>query len=47
VLVLANRRSILGAGANVPVFQVVATVCVGAVTTLALAVFVRRVPGGG
>jgi Mn2+/Fe2+ NRAMP family transporter len=47
VLVLANRKSILGDAANGPVFRAVATVCVAAVGVLALAVAVLKVAGVG
>jgi Mn2+/Fe2+ NRAMP family transporter len=47
VLVLANRRSILGSAANGPVFRAVATVCVSAVGILALTVVVLKALGKG
>jgi len=47
VLVLANRRSVLGAAANGPVFRAVATVCVFSVAVLAFAVVVLKVLGIG
>jgi Mn2+/Fe2+ NRAMP family transporter len=47
ILVLANRRSVLGAAANGPVFRAIATICVAAVGMLALAVVVLRIIGGG
>jgi Mn2+/Fe2+ NRAMP family transporter len=47
VLILANRRSILGDAANGPVYRAVATVCVGSVGVLALAVLVLRLLGIG
>jgi Mn2+/Fe2+ NRAMP family transporter len=47
VLVLANRRSLLGSAANGPVLRVVATVCVSAVGTLALTVLALKVLGKG
>jgi NRAMP (natural resistance-associated macrophage protein)-like metal ion transporter len=47
VLVLANRRSILGSAANGPVFRAVATVCVSAVGILALTVVVLKALGTG
>ncbi|HSS12031.1 MAG TPA: divalent metal cation transporter, partial [Acidimicrobiales bacterium] len=43
ILVLANRRSLLGAAANAPVFNVVATVCVAAVSVLSAIVVVQTV----
>ena len=45
ILVLANRRSVLGDAANKPGYRVVATVCVAAVGTLALAVVGITVAG--
>jgi Mn2+/Fe2+ NRAMP family transporter len=45
VLVLANRRSILGAAANKPLFRVVATVSVVAVGVLAFTVVVLKALG--
>ena len=47
VLVLANRRSILGNAANGPMFRAVATVCVSAVGILALTVVVLKILGRG
>jgi Mn2+/Fe2+ NRAMP family transporter len=47
ILVLANRRSVLGDAANGPVYRATATVCVAAVGALALAVVVLRVLGRG
>jgi len=47
VLILANRRSVLGAAANGPVYRAVATVCVAAVGILALAVVVLKILGIG
>jgi Mn2+/Fe2+ NRAMP family transporter len=47
VLVLANRRSVLGAAANGPVFRVMATVCVAVIAVLATAVVVLRLAGVG
>ena len=43
VLVLANRRSLLGPAANGPIFRVVATVCVAAVSTMSAIVVVQSV----
>ena len=45
VLILANRRSVLGAAANGPVFRAVATVCVSVVAVLSAAVLVQTVAG--
>jgi Mn2+/Fe2+ NRAMP family transporter len=47
ILVLANRRSVLGDAANGPVFRAIATVCVAAVGALALGVVVLRLLGRG
>ena len=43
VLILANRRSVLGDAANGPVFRAVATVCVSVVGVLSAAVLVQTV----
>jgi len=43
ILILANRRSVLGAAANGPRFKVVATICVVAVGTMAAAVVIQTV----
>ena len=45
ILILANRKSVLGDAANGRVFRVVATICVAAVGVLALTVVVLRVLG--
>jgi Mn2+/Fe2+ NRAMP family transporter len=45
VLVLANRRRVLGAAANGPVFRVVATACVAVIAVMAAAVVVLRLAG--
>lgn len=45
LLVLANRRSVLGEHANGPVFKAVAGVCVGVVGLLAVVVVVQTVAG--
>lgn len=45
ILMLANRRSILGAAANGPRFRAVATVCVAVVAVLAGVVLVQTVLG--
>jgi hypothetical protein len=42
VLILANRRSVLGGAANGRVFRVIATACVAAIGTLALTVLVMN-----
>jgi NRAMP (natural resistance-associated macrophage protein)-like metal ion transporter len=43
VLILANRRSVLGDAVNGPIFRVVATVCVGAVSLMSAIVVVQSV----
>jgi NRAMP (natural resistance-associated macrophage protein)-like metal ion transporter len=45
ILILANRRSILGDAANGRIFKAVATVCVAAVALLAFATLVLQVAG--
>ena len=45
VLILANRRSVLGGAANGPKFRVLATVCVGVVAVLSATVLVQTVAG--
>ena len=45
ILILANRRSVLGDAANHPVFRAVSTVCVTAVAALAFAVVVLKALG--
>jgi len=45
ILILANRRSVLGDAANRPVFRAVSTVCVAAVAVLAFAVVVLKALG--
>lgn len=45
ILILANRRSLLGAAANGTVFKVVAAICIAAVGTLSLWVFLQTVLG--
>jgi len=47
VLILANRRSVLGAAANGRVFKTVATICVAAVGTLSFVVLIETVFGLG
>ncbi|MGZ4770945.1 MAG: divalent metal cation transporter, partial [Ilumatobacteraceae bacterium] len=38
ILILANRRSLLGTAANSPRFRAIATICVGMTATLAMLV---------
>ncbi len=45
ILILANRRSVLGDAANKPVFRAVATVCVAVVGALSAFVLVQTVAG--
>ncbi|MSW21243.1 MAG: divalent metal cation transporter, partial [Actinobacteria bacterium] len=45
ILVLANRRSVLGDAANKPAYRALATVCVATVGVLAIAVVVITVIG--
>lgn len=45
ILILANRRSLLGEAANGPVFRIIATVCVGVTALMAAAVLVLTVAG--
>jgi Mn2+/Fe2+ NRAMP family transporter len=45
ILILANRRSLLGDAANGPIFRVVATTCVAAVGTLSAVVLVETLLG--
>jgi Mn2+/Fe2+ NRAMP family transporter len=45
ILVLANRRSVLGAAANTPRFRLAATVCVVVVSVLAVTVVLQQVGG--
>jgi len=45
ILILANRRSVLGAAANGPVFRIVATICVAVVGVLSSLVLVQTVAG--
>lgn len=45
ILILANRRNVLGPAVNGPRFRVVATICVVAVAVLASVVFVQTVLG--
>jgi Mn2+/Fe2+ NRAMP family transporter len=45
VLILANRRSVLGAAANGPAFRAVPTVCVAVVGVLSAAVLAETIAG--
>lgn len=45
ILMLANRRRLLGDAANGPVFRVVATVCVGAVAAMAATLVLQTIGG--
>ena len=45
ILVLANRRRLLGDAANGPVFKVVATVCVAAVAAMAATLILQTIGG--
>jgi Mn2+/Fe2+ NRAMP family transporter len=45
ILILANRRSVLGDAANGPVFRAVATLCVTVVGLLSAVVLVQTVAG--
>lgn len=45
ILILANRRSLLGDAANGPVFKVVATISVGAVAAMAVTLVVQTILG--
>ena len=45
ILILANRRSVLGAAANGPRFRVLATVCVATVGALSAIVLIQTVAG--
>ena len=45
ILILANRRRLLGTAANGRVFKVVAAICIAAVGTLSLTVFLQTVLG--
>lgn len=45
IVMLANRRSVLGRAANGPVFRAVAALAVGAVATLSVALLVQTVLG--
>jgi Mn2+/Fe2+ NRAMP family transporter len=45
ILILTNRRSVLGNAANGPVFRAVATVCVAVVSILSAVVLVQTVAG--
>jgi NRAMP (natural resistance-associated macrophage protein)-like metal ion transporter len=43
ILVLANRRSVLGDAVNGPIFRIVATICVGAVSVMSAIVVIQSV----
>jgi NRAMP (natural resistance-associated macrophage protein)-like metal ion transporter len=43
LLILTNRRSVLGAAANGPIFRTVATVCVAGISTMSFIVVVQTV----
>ena len=45
ILILANRRSVLGDAANGPVFRVLATICVAVVGLLSAVMLVQTVAG--
>ena len=45
ILILANRRNVLGSAVNGPRFKVVATVCVVVIGILASIVFLQTVAG--
>lgn len=45
ILILANRRSVLGDAANGPIFKAVATICVAVVSVLSAVVLVQTVAG--
>jgi Mn2+/Fe2+ NRAMP family transporter len=45
ILILANRRSVLGDAANGPVFRTMATVCVGVVGALSAVVLIQTIAG--
>ena len=45
ILILANRRRLLGSAANGPVFRVVATICVGAVAAMAATLILQTIGG--
>jgi Mn2+/Fe2+ NRAMP family transporter len=45
ILILANRRSVLGNAANGPVFRAVATLCVTVVGLLSAIVLIQTVAG--
>ena len=45
ILILANKRSLLGDAANGPVFKTIATICVAAIGALSLAVTIITVAG--
>ena len=43
ILILANRRAVLGTAVNGPIFKVVATLCVAMVSVLSFVVLVQTV----
>lgn len=45
ILILANKKSLLGDHANGPIFKTVATICVGAISVLSMVVLVTTVAG--
>lgn len=45
ILILANKKSLLGEHANGPVFKTVATICVGVISVLSVTVLVTTVAG--
>jgi len=47
ILILANRRSVLGTAVNGPIFRVVATVCVAVVGVLSFVVMIQTLAGVG
>ena len=47
ILILANRRGVLGRAVNGPRFRVVATICVAVVGVLSLVVLLQTIAGLG
>ncbi len=45
ILILANKKSLLGKAANGPIFKTVATICVGVVSVLSIVVLLQTVLG--
>jgi Mn2+/Fe2+ NRAMP family transporter len=45
LLILANRRGVLGAAVNGPHFRIVATICVVVIAVLASVVFLQTIAG--